>query len=39
MADNITYLANMLDNSEGKYDIFFEVVQCIKNEIEAINLK
>lgn len=36
MVENIIYLVNMLDSSEGKNDVFFEVVQHIKTQIDEI---
>lgn len=38
MTENITYLVNMLDYTEGKNDIFFEVIECIKNQIDNVGI-
>ena len=38
MVENILYLVNMLDASEGKNVIFFEVVQHIQNQIDKIKI-
>jgi hypothetical protein len=37
MVDSITYWVNMLDCLEGKNDVFFEALQCIKNQIDEVN--